>query len=265
MADCVGPGRGAHVKNTSTNSTTPSSRTAFKKQVSNLINQFEVPAESVAKMSSETSKTNQTPEEDQPKTPEGEDAAKMSQGTSYNQPTEVTNQSAEAEPEAAATAMVTYAGVADRTNLEQDYVVTLWFRKNNTVSNVMLSIEQKGRLFYKRLMIPPGKLISVDESRRDQIRLKIHGSVPVSSLHLTQSFEAKPGLWTKPVAPVVKEKMVYVYWTSHETSYRELEYTLEQFGVLTGNIEFQVYRAKAQATEEERLMDGVMNMDRKSR
>ena len=67
---------------------------------------------------------------------------------------------------------------------------------------------------------------------------------------------------TKPVAPVVKEKVVYLYWTTSETIYRELEYMMEQFGVLTGPIEYQVYRARPGATEEEKLMDGVMSMDR---
>ena len=122
-----------------------------------------------------------------------------------------------------ATSMVTdnndsWADKLGANKLDHDYVITIYYRKNNTVSNTALSLAQKGRLAFKRLLIPQGKLIHVDDSRRECIRFTISGSVPSHTLILTQSFEAKPGLWTKPVAPVIKEKMVYIYWTSAETS-----------------------------------------------
>ena len=155
-----------------------------------------------------------------------------------------------------------YAGAVDRTNLEQDYKLIIWYRKNNTVSNTNLSPGQKGRLVFKLLGVPRGKCVMMDVSRRDRITLTIHGSVPSNTLNLSNSFEAKPNLWTKPVAPIVKEKTVYIHWTSADTPYQALESTLEHYGVLTSPIIYQVYRAQPGASEEEKLMDGVMSTDR---
>ena len=47
-----------------------------------------------------------------------------------------------------------------------------------------------------------------------------------------------------------------------DTSSRAIGFLLEHFGVLTGMVEHQVYRSKPGACEEERLMDGVLSMDR---
>ena len=137
-------------------------------------------------------------------------------------------------------------------------IITINFRASNT----NLSIKEKGRLVFKMLGVPRGKCIIFNESRREKAVLTISGSVPVSTLNLTQSFQAKPGLWTKPVAPIVKEKMVYLHWTLSETDNRELRSILECFGVVSGPIKHQRYQAKRGAEEEERMMDGVMTMDR---
>ena len=320
MADCVGPGRGALVKNTSTNSTTPSSRTAFKKQVTDLINKFDEKV--AAKMSAETSNSpsseenaasektsttptleetsmnvsttevdvNPTPEEnktmksDDVKTdcsnPTPAESVKMtSNGSSPTLPplrkptataaaatggqAEVTKSSSSSDvipetvEESLGREIMNWATAADRRNLEQDYKITVWFRKNSSVPTVALNPAEKGKLIFKRIGVPRGRCIVCDDSRRDRLVLTIQGSVPVSSLNLSQTFEAKPGLWTRPVAPVVKEKMIYIYWTSDETEYRDLEETLGLFGVITSGIENQVYRAKPGATEEEKMMDGV--------
>ena len=163
------------------------------------------------------------------------------------------------------TQVTNWAGALGNNKLDHDYVITVYFRKNNrvsSVSNTTLSVAQKGKLAFKRLLIPQGKLIFIDDSRRECIKFKISGSVPSHSLNLTTSFEAKPNLWTKPVAPVVKEKLVSIYWTSSSTEYADIERALSLFGILTGNIEYQVYRARENCEEEERMMDGVMSMDR---
>ena len=179
----------------------------------------------------------------------------------FNEKTMATNE-ATIDAEMADIETNTWADKLGANKMDHDYVVTVYFRKNSTVSNTTLSMSQKGRLAFKRLMIPVGKLISVDDSKRDCIKFNISGSVPSHTLILTQSFEAKPGLWTKPVAPVVKEKTIYIFWTSAETSNVLLEATLGKFGVLTSSIENQVYRARPNADEEEKMLDGVMSMDR---
>ena len=259
MAATAGPGGGAQVKNTSTNSNstnsnTPNSRTTFK-EVTSLIKVFDKePAMAVI----EEVKT--TPPQGGNSGPPPQEAA-LTTPTLEEDTMEAEASNGDSSPPTS-TAVVSWARTADRSNLEQPYKLKLWFRKNSTASTTTLSTKEKGRLIFKRLGVPKGKCLVCNVSRRDCIILTIDGSVPLNSLKLSQSLEAKPGLMTKPIAPVVKEKEIFIYWTTAETEYRELEWTLEQFGVLTSNIEHQVYKAKPDADEDEKLMDGVMSMDR---
>ena len=262
MAAPDGPGRGAQINNTSTNHHTPSSRTTFKPQVSGLISKFNQDTMSGNSLPSteDSTSTASTTQDEYPPLPPSTDTTPEGtpEGAAGGAPTEA----AQTAEERLANEIVLWATRADRTNTEQPYSLTIWFRKNSTASNTTLSLKEKGRLVFKRLGVPRGKCLNMDDSRRDRIVLKISGDVPVSTLNLTQSFEAKTNLHTKPVAPVIKEKWVYVYWTSNETRYTDIEDALGYFGAITGPIEYQVYRAGPNADEEERLMDGVLSMNR---
>ena len=88
-----------------------------------------------------------------------------------------------------------WASTVESNKVDHDYVLTVSFRKNYAVSNTNLTTSQKGRLAFKRLNIPRGKLLAFDDTSRNCVRLTISGSVPGHTLNLTQSFEAKPGLW----------------------------------------------------------------------
>ena len=272
MAATPGPGGGAQINNTSTNKSTPSSKTAFK-EVSSLITKFSrkdtesgqwrATPKPASKMSTENPTAPEQPQpqprvttEDQPQVPPTAGAESNPEG-----PGAVQGAEGGENTNAAETAVVSYATMVDRTNLDTDYKLTLWFRKNATVPSTTLSIKQKGKLL-NRLGIPRGKCRIFNESRRDRIVLTVAGSVPSNSLNLTQSLEIKPGLWSKPIAPIVKEKMVNLFWTTEKTEYQDIVWTLEHFGVITGNVEYQVYRVSPGADEDEKMMDGVMSMDR---
>ena len=120
-----------------------------------------------------------------------------------------------------------WATQVENTTMNHDYKLTIFFRKNNTVSNTTLSQAQKGRLIFKRLNVPKGKCLKCDDSKRDRLILTISGQVPTSSLNLIQSFEAKPNLWTKPVAPIVKDKTVFLFWTPEDMDNADILRVLE--------------------------------------
>ena len=54
-------------------------------------------------------------------------------------------------------------------------------------------------LIYKRLLLPYGKLVSVDTTFYRKIVLEIDGSVNIEDLNITHSLEAKKGLKTRPL------------------------------------------------------------------
>ena len=290
MAAAAGPGRGAQSKDTSANSSTPSSKTTFKK-VTGLIDQFDAanmstktsnnsssPVEETdaAKMSSDSVKTSTTPTTVETITPASGESGTATMSSDGNIMTSniTTTPGMETSPVATTDAGAaagagnttpessTWAARLDRTNLEQDYKLVVWFRKNNAVPNTVLSDRQKGRLVFKMIGVPRGKCVMCDTSKRDRITLTISGSVPGNTLNLTQSFNPKPNLWTKPIAPIVKEKSIFIHWTSEETSNNSLISMLMQFGIVTSRVEYQIYRAKPGADEEEKLMDGVRSADR---
>ena len=156
----------------------------------------------------------------------------------------------------------TWADRVESTMVNHDYKLTIFFRKNNDVQNTNLSQAQKGRLIFKRLNIPRGKCLKCDDSKRDRLTLTVSGSVPTCSLHLTQSFEAKPGLWTKPIAPVIKDKTVFLYWTPDDMSSNDIVEVLENFGTIADAVEYQVYWSREDDDEESKMMDGVQKSDR---
>ena len=285
MAATSGPGRGAQVKNTSANQTTPSSRTTFIPKVSGLVTKFNKtsPASNMEKSSAEgsgptpPSSTGSSPKQptESSSTQSNPPAAPAAPESPELPPLPPSNESspegAMALPDTADTEtaeerlgreIVTWATRADRTNTDQDYKLTIWFRKNSTAPSTTLSTKEKGRLVFKLLGVPRGKCLQMDVNKRDRIVLTILGEVPASSLNLSQSFQVKTNLWTRPVAPVIREKLVYINWTTSDTEYQDLERVLSHFGTLTSNIQYQVYRARPGADEDEMLMDGVLSMDR---
>ncbi len=133
-----------------------------------------------------------------------------------NVTTGVAEQAAASGSSDTTTISTTWAGLVENTTVNHDYKLTVFFRRNSDVASTNLSQAQKGRLIFKRLNVPRGKCLKCDDSKRDRIILTVSGSVPTCTLRLTQSFEAKPGLWTKPIAPVIKDKQVYLYWTSED-------------------------------------------------
>lgn len=223
MAACNGPGGEASVNNISANY-----------QVSDLIEKFNMSSKTNATISGTPGSFNQA-------------AAAAQSNVNVTAP---------------AAQIPTWADRVENTTVNHDYKLTVFFRKNSDVGNTNLSQAQKGRLIFKRLNVPRGKCLKCDDSKRDRLILTISGSVPTCTLHLTQSFEAKPGLWTKPIAPIIKDKVVYLYWTSDDMENNDIVEVLEYFGTITDNVEPQVYWSKEDDDEESKMMDGVQKSDR---
>ena len=66
-------------------------------------------------------------------------------------------------------------------------------------SDFNIDEQQMSDLIYKRLLLPYGKLVSVDTTFYQKIVLEIDGSVNIEDLNITHSLEAKKGLKTRPL------------------------------------------------------------------
>ena len=112
-------------------------------------------------------------------------------------------------------------------------------------------------------MVPDGKCLGIDTSHRDQLTDIVDGSVPINTLGVQYSFEPKPGLFTRPIAPVVKQKRIGIYQIEYNACEEEIIEALKPFGKITTEVYHQTYEIKA--TEQSSLLrklDGVKKADR---
>ena len=158
----------------------------------------------------------------------------------------------------------TYSSVTERTSTKAPYRIIIFFRKNSQSPNINLSDLQKGRLVYRKLNVPRGKCLLLDDSKPDRIILKIAGDVPVYTLHLSVSHKAKKGLWTKPVAPVTKPVKVSINGTGLDTRADTIKDFLKNFGNLSSRVTNQVYESKEDDDDDAKAMAGVMKSDREA-
>ena len=135
--------------------------------------------------------------------------------------------------------------------------------KTGEVENIKMTLTnaEKGRLV-KRLQIPQGKLLSCCDATAGVLVLKVAQDVRKADLNLGNAIAIRTGLRTKPIAPVVKEKLVKLFWTKVDTPDEKIVDALSVFGKFTGNIMYQTFRAGKDATEDERFLDGALKGDR---
>ena len=155
----------------------------------------------------------------------------------------------------------TFAQATENTVTNHPYNLNIFFKKNNNV-NTSLSMEDKAKLIFSRIGVPDGKCLGIDDSKRDRLTIIVDGSVPIYTLKVQFSFEAKSGLFTKPIAPIVREKKVMLFYTDYNMSNNLIKEALSHFGRVTGDVEHQVYEPKEDASELEKKLTGVKKADR---
>ena len=155
----------------------------------------------------------------------------------------------------------TYASASQATITNHPYSLNIFFKKNNNV-NTSLSVEDKAKLIFNRICVPEGKCLGIDDSKRDRLTIIVDGTVPIYSLHVQFSFEAKTGLFTKPIAPVVRQKRVLIFYTDYNVEDEKIVSALSIFGKITSEVEHQVYEPKADASDLEKKMKGIKKADR---
>ena len=155
-----------------------------------------------------------------------------------------------------------WASRLDKANLGRDYDLNIFFKRNGPeLGNTALSQKQKAVLIFKRLKAPVGALLYLDDGRRDRLVLTIRGDVPHHTLALSASHQAKPGLYTKPIAPIVKVQPVEVGWVTRQTSNDEIRKSLEHFGIIVGEITNKTF-ARDSEDEEASWLAGVKRPNR---
>ena len=242
MAAKSGPGGGAHSNNTSAKELEPE-----KGKVQKAIEKFN--GNDNVMNTDETMKSASAG--DSTETMEHDGTEKLLTETSGGQ----SSSGASAPP------ALSYSNAVERTSTNAPYKIEIFFRKNSTESSTSLTNEQKGKLIFKKLNVPAGKLLGLDDSQRDRIVLLIAGDVQGYQLNLAQSVQAKPGLYTKPVAPVVKPVHVKIYGTSLDTPMEQVEDMMKNFGIMTSKMEHQKYEIPQSEGEDAMMMDGVTKGD----
>ena len=156
----------------------------------------------------------------------------------------------------------TYAEVAEATSTKHPYHLKVTFKKSQC-NNTTLDEEQLATLVYNRLLVPEGKCLGIDLSRRDQITVIVDSSVPINTLAVQYSFEAKPGLFTKPIAPVIRQKRVLINQVEYNVIEEDIEDALRPFGKLTSEVMHQTFTIKTTETNTlVKKLDGVKKADR---
>ena len=151
----------------------------------------------------------------------------------------------------------TWARVAKQKPLQ----VKVTLVKNEDDVRMSLTPAEKGKLV-KQLGVPAGKLLGICDARQGMLLLIIDQSVQRKDLNLETSYKIRNGLWTKPLAPIVQEKCVKLYWTDYNLDNTKITEAMSYFGKLTSRVQHQTYRAGDKATEDEKLLDGTMKGDR---
>ena len=275
MAAKIGPGSGAPGKYTAANvekeppgpSGSNKSAKAIKKAAS--VPETSQVKEKIAKFNNSVAETNNPVKESTCGVEQNNQAMESDCGSENNTNMDVEGELLLKSPSDVGTIPKTktkpsYSNVAERTSTNAPYRIPIYFRKNSQTSTVALTQAEKGKFIYRKLNVPRGKLLLLDDSKQDRITLKIAGDVPVYTLNLSVSLEAKKGLWTKPVAQVVKPVKVSINGTSMDTRTEVVEDFLKNFGILTSEVTNQKYEANDDDDEDAKAMEGVLKGDREA-
>ena len=71
--------------------------------------------------------------------------------------------------------------------------------REDKANDFYVDYAEVAQLVFKRLRLPEGKLISVDNTLYKKLVIEIDGDVDISELNLTQALEIRKGLKTKPL------------------------------------------------------------------
>ena len=153
-----------------------------------------------------------------------------------------------------------YAAASDAL-VAKDYQLKIHYRRSGPFTNTALNNEEKARLIFNFIQVPAGKCMGIDDSRRDRLVLIIHHSVPLWTLNLSQSFDIRDGLSTKPVATVLKEKDVMLYNLPWEVEHGPIEEILKLFGVITKPLERMRYHIDDNAPDFVKKLNGIPRGD----
>ena len=142
--------------------------------------------------------------------------------------------------------VVSYAQAAANTK-----TLELHFVREDKGSDFNLDEQQMSDLIYKRLLLPKGKLVSLDTTPYRKIVLEIDGSVDIADLNITQGLEAKNGLKTRPLQSPDTDREIRINRAPMKASNEEITKVLELFGEITKPIQHVVYGPPPPGTAED--------------
>ena len=118
-------------------------------------------------------------------------------------------------------------------------------------------------LVFKRLLLPEGKLVSVDSTPFKKIIIEVDGSVDFGELNLTQALEVRKGLKTRPLQSPDTDREVRINRAPMNMDNAEIAKVLGLFGDITSGIRHVMLESEgAEPGSWQFLMKGVKTAER---
>ena len=97
-------------------------------------------------------------------------------------------------------------------------------------SDYNVSEEEMFHLIYKRLGVPIGGLVSIDDTPMRKILLELKTEVTAETLNITQALQIRKNLMTRPLQSMDKEKIVKIYWAPTRMPNDNIDNVMKIFG-----------------------------------
>ena len=140
---------------------------------------------------------------------------------------------------------------------------TFYLQKIDPSANYGLSNEEIAKFIFEELEVPPGKLVSYDDSNFQRLDIEVYDDVSGGLFNTTSAITIKPGLRVKPRIHINEPQATYVrcYWTSVRCPDEKFVEALEPFGTVM-EISHMKFKAKPYASALEKKLNNVKKGDR---
>ena len=152
-----------------------------------------------------------------------------------------------------------YAQVASNTK-----TLELHLAREDKSNDYYVSYAEAATLVFKRLNVPEGMLMAIDNTPYKKLIIELDGSVNISQLNLTQALEVRRGLKTRPLQSPDTDREIRITRAPMKMDNEEIKNVLRLFGEITYNIRHVVLEPSAGAAPDswQVLMRGVKTAER---
>ena len=140
----------------------------------------------------------------------------------------------------------------------------LHLAREDKSNDFYVSYAEAATLVFKRLNVPEGTLLAIDNTPYKKLIIELDGSVDISQLNLTQALEVRKGLKTRPLQSPDTDREVRITRAPMKMDNEEIKNVLRLFGEITYNIRHVVLEPSAGAAPDswQVLMRGVKTAER---